>query len=145
MTDGVKFDFSELDKLAADLGNAPKEAGPNIRKAVEVTAFKVKEAWRDKLKGTKRMPVAFLTVDYEVNANTSIVRDAFSGIRGGADTITAEIGSRTGKRQATFVTVLEFGAPGNNLSPRGYGSGALQENENDFQEGLSIAIGDPLK
>lgn len=145
MSDGIKFDFHELDQLAADLGNAPKDAGPKIRKAVEVTAFKVKEAWRNKLKGTKRMPVAFLTVDYEVNANTSIVRDALSGIQGGADTVTAEIGSRTGKKQATFVTVLEFGAPGNNLAPRGYGSGALQENETDFQKGLEIAIGEPLK
>lgn len=145
MTDGIVFDFSEIDKLAADLGDAPRNAGENIRKAVEVSAFKIKESWRDKLKGTKRMPIAFLTIDYEVNANVSIIRDLVSSVQGEADTITAEIGSRTGKKQATFVTVLEFGAPGNNLAPRGYGAGALQENQADFQEGLSKAIGEPLK
>lgn len=145
MSDGITFDFSEINQLAADLADAPRDAGPKIRKAVEVSAFKVKESWRDKLKGTKRMPVAFLSVDYEIAANTSIVRDALSSLNAGADTIEAEIGARTGKKQATFVTVLEFGAPGNNLAPRGYGAGALQENQEDFVKGLEIAIGEPLK
>ena len=145
MTDGIKFDFDEINKLAADLGDAPRDAGHRIRQAVEINARKVKDSWRDKLKGTPGMPVAFLTVDYDVNANTSILRDIGSSTPGEANTITAEIGSRTGKKQATFVTVLEFGAPGNNLPPHGYGSGALHENQDDFVKGLEIAIGDPLK
>lgn len=145
MSDGIQFDFSQIDQLAADLGNAPADAGPKIRKAVEVTAFKIKNAWRDKLKGTKRMPVAFLSVDYEIAANTSILHDLTASTVGEANAITAEIGARTGKKQATFVTVLEFGAPGNNLAPRGYGAGALQENQADFVKGLEIAIGEPLK
>lgn len=135
MADSIQFDFTEINALAADLGDAPRDAGVKIRQAVEFTARGVKDAWRDKLKGTQGLPVAFLTIDYDLD---HIVGED-------ASSITATIGSRTGKKQATFVTVMEFGAPGQNLAPRGYGAGALQENQADFEKGLSIAIGEPLR
>jgi hypothetical protein len=130
VSDGAVWDFSEFDKLAADLTAAPLVGKRNVIAALSHTAFEVKKEWRDKIKGTEGLPVAFLTIDFEVKVD--------------AETVTAEIGSLTGKKQATFVTVMEFGAPGNNLSPRGYGAAALQENEADFQKGLEIAIGDVL-
>jgi hypothetical protein len=131
MSDGISFDFSEISKLAADLTAAPPVAKRNVVAALSHTAFDIKKAWRDKIQGTEGLPVAFLTIDYDVKVEE--------------DTITAEIGSDTGKKQATFVTVIEFGAPGQNLAPRGYGAGALQENQPDFIKGLEIAIGEPLK
>lgn len=126
MADSIDFDFSEIVKLTADLGVVPERAGKNVIKAVAVTSGKIKTAWRDKLQGTKDLPVAFLTIDYDVTAD--------------GNQVVGEIGARTGRKQATFVTVEEFGAPGNNLAPRGYGAGALQENEADFQRGLEIAV-----
>ena len=128
MPDGFSIDFSEISRLAADLTAAPPVAKRAVISALSHTAFDVKKAWRDKIEGTHDLPVAFLTIDYEVK------------VEGG--TITAEIGSVTGKKQATFVTVLEFGAPGQNLAPRGYGAGALQESTPDFQIGLEKALRD---
>lgn len=135
MSDSISFDFTELDKLAADLGNAPRDAGKRIRQAVEITARNVKDAWKDKLEGTEGVPHGAYTITYDLDAKPG---DDMSSI-------TAEIGAERGRAQAPIVTVIEFGAPGNNLSPRGYGAGALQENQSDFEKGLEIAIGDPLK
>jgi hypothetical protein len=130
LADSIGFDFSEIVTLTADLGVTTERAGKNAIKAVAVTAGKVKKGWRDKIEGTPDMPLAFLTIDYDVVVN--------------GWEIVAEIGSRTGQKQATFVTVNEFGAPGNNSVPHGYGAGALEENSDDFQKGLEIAVGDPL-
>lgn len=145
MPDDIAIDFSELDKLAADLGDAPRDAGQRIRQATEVSARKIKDAWKEKLKGTESVPLGAYTITYDLSANVSFLRDTFSTLQGTANTITAEIGSETGRAQAPIVTVIEFGAPGNNLSPRGYGAAALQENQADFEHGLEIAIGDVLK
>jgi hypothetical protein len=135
MPDGFSMDFSELDKLAADLGDAPRDAGKRIRQATEITARKIKDAWKDKLKGTEGVPHGAYTITYDLDAKPG--QDS--------SVITAEIGAETGRAQAPIVTVIEFGAPGNNLAPRGYGAGALQENQADFEKGLEIAIGEVLK
>jgi hypothetical protein len=135
MPDGVQFDFSDIQKLAADLGDVPKDAGKRIRQATEISARKVKDAWKEKLKGTEDVPHGAYTITYDLDAKPG--QDA--------STITAEIGSERGRAQAPIVTVIEFGAPGQNLAPRGYGAAALQETQADFVHGLEIAIGDPLK
>jgi hypothetical protein len=131
--DRIDIDFSDLSLLIADIGEAPVKSGKKIRQAVEVTARKVKDAWKDKLEGTEDLPHGAATITYDLKF--------FSGF--GSDVIEAEIGAERYRKQAPIVTVLEFGAPGNNLSPRGYGAAALQENEADFLYGLELAT-EPL-
>lgn len=132
---GISFDFSEIQLLAADLGDAPRDAGKRIRQATEVSARKVKDAWADKLKGENGLPHAPRSITYDLIAQPGDEQS----------TISAEIGPERGRLQAPIVVVIEFGAPGNNTPPRGYGAGALFETAEDFEKGLSIAIGDPLK
>jgi hypothetical protein len=132
MSDGIQFDYSEFAKLAADIEAAPKTAAKNVQKAVEVTARNVKDAWKEKLSGATKLPKAAGSITYDVKGG--------AGIR--ADVIEAEIGPDNSRGQGAVVGKTEFGSPG--LSPRGYGHGALQENEKDFERGLSIAIGDAL-
>lgn len=134
MTDGVSMDFSEISKLVADLGNAPRDAGKRVRQATEISARKIKDAWKEKLQGTEGVPHGAYTITYDLDAKPGQDQS----------TITAEIGAERGRAQAPIVTVIEFGAPGNNLSPRGYGAAALQETAEDFEKGLGIAIGDAL-
>lgn len=127
-----RIDNSDLSALAADLGDIADDAGRNVRKAVEVTARNVKDAWAEKLRGEAHVPHAPRSITYDIEGTAGI----------GGSEIRAEIGAERGRLQAPIVTVLEYGAPGNNLAPRGYGAGALKENEADFERGLSIALGD---
>jgi len=127
------FDFSELDRLAADLGTVPAKTGPKIRQALEVTSRHVKDAWRDKLKGSisfKHLPGA---VSYDVTT--------FQGF--GASVFKSEIGFDKDKPQGALGTFSEFGKP--NQPPMGFGHASLQENQGDFEKGLDIAIAQALK
>ncbi len=135
MADGVAIDFSEIQRLAADLGNAPRDAGKRIRQATEISARKIKDTWAEKLTGENGLPHAPRSITYDLVAQPG---DAQS-------TISAEIGPERGRLQAPIVVVMEFGAPGNNTPPRGYGAGALYETSEDFQKGLEIAVAEPLK
>lgn len=130
MTDGAVFDFSEINALSADFAHAAAAAGPLINSAVSGTSFKVKKAWAEKLEGTPEMPHAARSITYDIAT--------FQGF--GHSVIKSEIGAERGRLQAPLVTVLEFGAPGNNLAPHGYGAAALQENDADFQHGLEVAL-----
>jgi len=129
MADNLKFDFSDVLKLAADLGQVPDNAGPNIRKAVEVTARNVKDTWRDSLKGSKHIPRGPSSVSYDIKGES-----ALSG-----SSVTAEIGPTVGAGGVGgLVGMLEYGTP--TSGPTGFGARALQENEGDFQRGLEIAL-----
>jgi len=129
MADNLKFDFSDVLKLAADLGQVPDNAGPNIRKAVEVTARNVKETWRDLLKGSTRIPRGPSSISYDISGVSAV-----SG-----SSVTAEIGPTVGAGGVGgLVGMLEYGTP--STAPTGFGAGALQKNEGDFQKGLEIAL-----
>lgn len=127
MTDGISADFSELTKLAADLTAAPGKALPLVRKAIQVTAQHVKEDWREPLKGSATVPGGAASITYDMKTSR--------------DEIGAEIGPAL-KGQGAIVGMLEYGTP--TTGPTGYGHAALQKNEADFVEGLSIALGDAL-
>ena len=127
------FDFSELDRLAADLGEVPAKSGPLIRKALEVTSRYVRDSWRDKLKGSisfKHLPGA---VTYDIAT--------FQGF--GASIFQAEIGFDKSRSQGALGNISEFGTP--KTPPSGFGHASLLENQDDFQKGIDIAIGDALK
>lgn len=129
MTDFLDIDFTEIDQLTADLGAVPAIAGRKIRQAVEITARNVKTTWAKKLVGEPGLPHASRTITYDLSSVQAF----------GASVLKAEIGAERGRLQAPLVVVNEFGAPGNNTAPRGYGAGALLENAPDLEEGLLIA------
>lgn len=126
----IEWDFSEIDKLAADLGEVPKNAGKFIRKAVEVTARHVKDDWRKPLLGSESVPRGASSISYDLMGGEAI--------RGSE--ITAEIGPETGG-VGSLVSALEDGF-GGRQGPLGYGAAALQMNEEDFQTGLEQALED---
>lgn len=128
MADGISIDFSDLNKLAADLSDAPVKAVPFIRKAVEVTARKVKDDWREKLQGSSRVPRGPASISYDLKLDTD-------------GSIGAEIGPEL-KGQGPVVGMLEYGTP--STAPTGFGHEALQKNEADFEKGLGVALGDVL-
>lgn len=145
----VTVDTSQLDQLTADIANAPKTAGPNIYKAFTVSSARVKKAWQQKLSGTPGVPFGPLTITYDVTTGAvgvlgDLLRAFDIGNGAEANTIQSEIGAEDGRKQAPIVAVLEYGSPVNNLPPHGYGTAALADNADDFENGLMLAIGDPL-
>lgn len=128
MTDGIEFDFSELLSLAADLGDAPKEAVPNVIKATEVTARNVKDDWRESADRTGLAGYA-ADVDYDMVLE--------------APMIGADIGPTPGD-SGSFGFVED--APGGVPSDAQHaGRDAAKAAEPDYVRGLLIAISEPLE
>jgi len=132
MADGIEIDMSQIGVLASDVSAAPRVAGLNVRKALEVTARHIRDDWRDSLQGSRNLPHGSRSVFYDIRGGR--------GIR--ADSIEAEIGPELDRSQGSIVGLVETGTP--TLSPRGYGLQALEANIPDFERGLEIAIEDVL-
>jgi hypothetical protein len=124
----IDFDYSELERLVADMEEAPRAVIPNVVKAIEVTAFKMKGSWRaaaQRLNGrghAKRYPAA---VDYEMILN-----------RNGE--IGADIGPDPTKSQGT-LGILEDAPGGVRSTPQRSRDKAIAENIVDFERGLAKA------
>lgn len=121
-------DFSELYSLAADLTKAPAEARPFVRKAVQVTSHKIKDAWREKANRTGLGRYA-ADVTYET--------------RELAQSIEGEIGPTPG--DAGSFGFVENAGGGVRSAPQHAGRDALEENEEDFVKGLELAVFDGLQ
>lgn len=138
MTD---FDFSQITKLAADLGTL---SGPAVveaaTKAVDQTAGRVQDAWNGKLYREGNAKLTGRSISYDVGIARQFhlfQTDAVSGAD--AATIVAEIGPKRGSgKQAGIVRLLENGSAHN--VPHGYGAGALQEHEADYEAALGVAV-----
>jgi hypothetical protein len=124
----IDYDFSELLALAADLGRVPAEVALNVKKAVTVTALKVKKDWASEAKRSGLAGYA-ASVTYDVKES-----------RGGVE---AEIGPDLGRNQGSFGFVEEGGG-GVRSAPQHAGRNASRKNEQDFVDGLEKAIGDFL-
>jgi hypothetical protein len=120
----IKFDFSEVARLAADLGAAPGKAAPNIAKAIQVTAHHVKSDWADDWSGSSHVPGGAASITYDMTGPFS-----------------AEIGPEL-RGQGPIAGMLEYGTP--NTGARGFGAAALHKNEPDFVKGIELAAGDIL-
>lgn len=127
------FDFSELDSLAADLGEVPKNAGPLINSALQHTAVEVKKSWQKRVKGAKHLPGLPAAIDYDVST--------FQGF--GASVLKIEVGFNKDKPQGALGNVNEFGTP--LVAGRGHGMAALEDNIADFEKGLGDAARDAEK
>lgn len=154
---GAEFDFSEVMQLAADLEEAPKNLPKYLRKSLEVTARKVKNAARDKVKGREMLSQAAAAIDYEL--------DGYTGPTSG---MSAEVGYRKGFGAGALGNLVEFGAPRARevilvkskggvywlakkdapikaLAPGMELQRSLHENEDDFQRGVEAALDDAMK
>lgn len=129
MSDTINFDYSQINDLVADLGVQPGITAKKVAQALEVTSTKIKKTWSQKLVGTEGVPHGARTITYDLTGTEGDDKS----------TLSAEIGAEDGRLQAPIVAVIEYGAPGNNLSPRGFGAAALRENNDDFVKGLELA------
>jgi hypothetical protein len=127
----TQFDFSEISQLAADLGDAPKTIGKNLRSAVGRTAHRVRDDWRENVSDLSHLPQLPSKISYDLIATPGPVQSE----------ITAEIGP-VNEGQGSLGGKLEYGSVNN--PPRGDGHAALQRNEEDFQRGIEAAIEDSM-
>lgn len=126
-------DFAELLALSRDIASADKQVADNVVKALKVTAMNVKKSWQKKAArtGLKRYAAS---VDFDVKRSV---------VSGGA--VEAEIGPNLTRG----VGVPSFGfvedAPGGVKStPQHAGRDSLAENADDFEVGISKAVGELL-
>jgi hypothetical protein len=133
MTDGVKFDFSELNQLAADLGAAPKNIGPYLHQAIETTSRHIKNDWNQRLYKKGHAKLTGHSITYDIEAKAGVVSQ-----------IKSEIGPVKGAGvQAGVVLLLEYGSIRNR--PHREGAQALKNNIPDFEKGIADAGKDALK
>lgn len=121
-------DFSELRELAADLTQAPEESRPFIRKALQVSAHKMRDDWRA---GANRSGLSRYASDvsYETQEKRS--------------SIDAEIGPTIGD-SGSFGFVEDAGG-GVKSAPQHAARDALEANEDDMFQGLEFALFDGLR
>ena len=134
MPDSMSFDFSDLTKLAADLGEVPKTAGPFINSAIQRTSGNIEKAASASVsKGGKRWRPAAVALDYELTVEAGF----------GGSSITSEVGYNKDKDPGKLGNLREFGAPGADgvpLPPHNDLLNALHENEKDLEVGLDKAL-----
>ena len=133
MVGSMDYDFSAVDKLAADLGETAKGIGPFARKAVEVSARHVKDDWKSNVASSDYFPGLESAVSYDVHVERG----------GGGGTITGEVGYDRDRPQGNLGHIAEFGGVKN--APRSDGQNALQSNQEDFITGLEKAEEDARK
>jgi hypothetical protein len=116
----------DLNALARDLGEVPRETVLLVRKAVEVSARNIKDLIRDEYSGARALPGASRSISYDK-------------LDGG---LSAEIGPELGG-QGSIVGLVDEGAPrtpGRKRIPK-----ALQDEAPGFDRGLEQAIDGGLK
>lgn len=123
----VQFDFTEVNRLAANLAAYPSTVAPTVRQAVEVTARKVKDSARDGASGIKGMAAVPSRIDYD--------------LKGDSGSVWAEIGFRK-EGAGQLGNFVEYGS--RYFPARQPLSIALHEQEGDFVRGLGIALADSL-
>ena len=118
----------DVRRLAADLTAAGPAVRPFARKALQVTAHRIKDEWRAAANRTGLAGYA-ADVTYET-------RESAAGV-------VAEIGPTPGD-SGSFGLVED--APGGVYSaPQHAGRDALENNEDDFERGIDRAVADALR
>lgn len=142
MADGVSIDFSELDKLAADLGHAEGEIDKPLKSALAFAAQNVKKDAQTAVFGDQFFKGAGSAISYDVTVKSGEVD--------------AEVGYDKGRGGGALGNLREFGAPdahafGNPfaatvpLAPHNDLQNALGREQADFEHGIDLAVDDALK
>lgn len=138
---GFDSEWAEFHVLSRDLASADKQVADNVETALASTAKKVKASWRKKAERSGLKQYA-ATVDYEVKR--------FAAFGGAAVEVDigpnlTRYGGKTGKGGLTPGMGFVEDAPGGVRSaPQHAGRDSLADNADDFERGISIAIGDLL-
>lgn len=130
-------DFSELNELVADLGSVPEETEPFLRKALEVSARNLKNAWKQRAQRSTYYPRTYAAaIDYEMRG--------YSGFGGGE--IYAEVGPRLHSTPGASAGFLDepLSSGGVGSAPMHAGRAAMEDVEPDFVEGVEKALADGL-
>lgn len=137
MTDGVRFDFSDLSRLAADLDAAADDIEPFVVSAVKFTSVRIKRGAGRRVSRRRHFKQAAQAIDFDVTR--------FRGF--GAAVVKSEIGYDKGRTAGALGNLIEFGAPGsaNALAPGNELVATLREEEPDFIRGIGRAVDDSLK
>lgn len=89
------FDFSELNKLAVDLGKGNAATVTGARKILEVAAIKIKKGMASDAKGHRGAPAFPASITYDLKG------------------LSAEIGPDKSRRQGALGNILYFGTSNN--------------------------------
>lgn len=125
----ASIDSADMRQLAADMGSVPSEVEANTVKALNVTSFKIRSAWREKLRGSSTLPALPYAVTFDAKQGRGVLE--------------SEIGFDKGRAQGALGNISEFGSVNN--APRGFGAAALAENAEDFVTGILLASDSALK
>jgi hypothetical protein len=118
-----------LTEVVGALTRSPALLAVTTRKAVEVTARKVRDDARDRIKGHKYLPAYPYSISYDVKTT--------------AEGVEAEIGPDKGKTQGPLGNIIEYGTSKN--APLPHLGPALDANEADLEVGVTIAVQDALR
>lgn len=124
--------MSDLESLHRDLGKPQVYVGPEVKKALEGTAFKMKESWQSAAKGPSGGHASAYpsSIDYDV-------RTRFTHWE-------AEIGPNLGRKQGA-LGILEEAPGGVAAAPQNVRAGVVKANEGDFEKGMDDAVDDALR
>lgn len=128
MADRFDVDMSEVNQLAADLGEVAANAGVLVSKALEVSARNVRDHWRAGASGMRHAPAYPASITYDMSS--------FAGF--GVTVLQAEIGPDKDRTQGALGNLIEYGSVNN--PPQGQGQAALEANIEDFEKGLDMAL-----
>ncbi|MCW2899697.1 MAG: hypothetical protein JWO67_1962 [Streptosporangiaceae bacterium] len=118
-----------LSGVVGSLTRAPALLAVTTRQAVTVTARKVRDDARDRIKGHKYLPAYPYSITYDVKTTAE-----------GAE---AEIGPDKGRTQGPLGNIIEYGTSKN--APLPHLGPALDANEADLEIGVTIAMQDALR
>jgi hypothetical protein len=120
----LKWDVSEVRKLAADLGEIPVKAVPEVRAITQKGALNIKQDWQARWRGHPTFPALPSAVSYDTRITAGFVE--------------AEIGPDKGRRQGALGNIIEFGTPNN--APIPAGMPALNAELPKYEKALAEAL-----
>ena len=120
----IKWDTSEVRKLASDLGTLPAKAVPEVRSVTQKGALNIKQDWQARWRGHPTFPALPSAISYDTKISAFMVE--------------AEIGPDKGKRQGALGNIIEFGTPKN--APIPAGMPALNAELPKYEKALAEAL-----
>lgn len=117
-------DVIGLNLVVSDLESAPRKLAVNARKAVQVTAQKVRDDARSRIAGRKYLPA----YPYSITYDTKVTAEGIEG----------EIGPDKGRAQGPLGNIIEYGTSKN--APIPHLGPALDANAEDLVAGMEIAV-----
>jgi hypothetical protein len=128
MAASFTIDASELDQLAADLGEVASSAGPYVHDAMQTTAIDITNEWRAAASGLQNLPFYGRSIGYD-----------FAGFQGfGATVFRCDIGPDKGRRQGSFGAIVENGSP--TSAPHKFGENITEAHTAQYEALLIAAL-----